>query len=251
LLARGGVPIAEQSTLLRTTIVDAIRKLEERRGWDDDDDDNDDDDESKEIPLLTLLSSDTVTQLRAWAAFVDGNDGAAGRTAEFVVAVERLGRFESNTLRVVIGLLSEAEAPDGGFDLGKQTSELAGDIGQCAAEETNWPAFRLLARHLDKLVLNGKTLERILAQLLGVSINAKDPGAVRCVLQKLPAVVEWDILAYNLACHFAIAGDRAGVLQWAKRSLELGKSPGQFAADSNFDALRTDRDFIAVMASTS
>jgi hypothetical protein len=53
-------------------------------------------------------------------------------------------------------------------------------------------------------------------------------------LPPVPEPVTWDILAYNLCCLAARAGDEARLLTATRRALELGKSPNQFRADADF-----------------
>jgi hypothetical protein len=201
-------------------------------------------------PLPVTPSPPTrVVAARAWANDAQRCSAEQGLVHDFECAAGRLGHYEREATRQFIELLAQAPLPAGYVLDAKRAGGLADDIGMSADDEYGWPHLRLLARHLHKLSLTGKTLERILAQLLGVSIRANDRDAVPALLALVPDTVHWEILGYNLACYHAVTGDRAQMLRFVKRSMELGKSPAQFAADSDFDRWRDDPDFVALMKS--
>jgi hypothetical protein len=54
-------------------------------------------------------------------------------------------------------------------------------------------------------------------------------------------------LMYNLACHFAVAGDKPRLLQSAAAARRLGKPAAQFMADKDFERYREDADFLQVL----
>ena len=106
----------------------------------------------------------------------------------------------------------------------------------------------MLARQLPRLSLQGRSLERILAQLLAVCIRSKDAEGIAALVAQVPATVTWDILAYNLACHFAVVKNEPEMLRYVQRSLDLGKSPTQFLADSDFAPYVERPAFKAILA---
>ena len=56
---------------------------------------------------------------------------------------------------------------------------------------------------------------------------------------------------FNLACHAATHDDRNGTLKWTKRSLDLGKSPSQFETDDDFQAWKSDPDWLALLTASA
>ncbi len=186
--------------------------------------------------------------LHAWANELDGITAAEGRAREVTAALARLGHFDREKLGVAIALLASCD----GYvrpvrDDKDNLRGLADDLGQNADHEDLWPQFCQLARDLSKLQLRGKILERVLAQLIGIAINSKDESAVAALTPLIPEQVEWDILAFNLACLYASRGDRERMLRFTKRSLELGKSPAQFETDGDFAKYLGDPEFRAVL----
>jgi len=69
------------------------------------------------------------------------------------------------------------------------------------------------------------------------------------VIGLAPTEPTWDILAFNLACHFARTNDRRRLLAMTKQALTLGKSPAQFLGDDDFEAFVDDEEFLAVLKS--
>lgn len=49
---------------------------------------------------------------------------------------------------------------------------------------------------------------------------------------------------FNLACYYAIKGNKPEMLKVIKRALELGKDPNEFLNDSDFGGFLQDRDFL-------
>ena len=54
-------------------------------------------------------------------------------------------------------------------------------------------------------------------------------------------------LLYNLACHYALAGDKPRMLSHAAAARRLGKPADQFLQDGDFQRYRTDGDFLRVL----
>lgn len=55
-----------------------------------------------------------------------------------------------------------------------------------------------------------------------------------------------EILAYNLACYYALHHDKEKMLAAVRRAVELGKKKQQFIADADFKDYLADKDFLAV-----
>jgi hypothetical protein len=75
-------------------------------------------------------------------------------------------------------------------------------------------------------------------------------GDDRDRLAQLAALVPSDAspeLRFNLACAYAIAGDRAAMLRAARAALAAGASPTNFERDSDFDAFRDDPELRALL----
>jgi len=56
-----------------------------------------------------------------------------------------------------------------------------------------------------------------------------------------------DILAFNLACFYALKNDKENMLIAVRRARQLGKPKSQFMRDNDFKAHRLDDDFLAVI----
>jgi hypothetical protein len=54
-------------------------------------------------------------------------------------------------------------------------------------------------------------------------------------------------LAYNLACYYAVQGDKPRLLQAASAATRLGKPRAQFMADTDFERYWSDADFLQVL----
>jgi hypothetical protein len=55
---------------------------------------------------------------------------------------------------------------------------------------------------------------------------------------------EEPIVLYNLACYFALAGDKAHALSWLGRAIRMESSLRELVPDeTDFDQLRQDADF--------
>lgn len=211
-----------------------------------------DEEQPAPLPELVLPEGPGFAACLAWADELEGASPDEGRALDVVTHFGLLGRYDAATLQVAIVALAATDPfapPASFFDAeARWPRELAGDVGGLADREDVWPHLRLLARHLHRLELRGKVLERCLAQLLGVSIRARDEEAIERVLAQVPEVVEWDVLAFNLACHHALRGPREAMLRWTQRALELGKSPSQFQSDDDFAGHLEDPELQALFA---
>lgn len=57
-------------------------------------------------------------------------------------------------------------------------------------------------------------------------------------------------LMYNLACHYAVTGDKTRMLEALAVARRLGKRPEQFMADSDFAPYQKDAEFLQALAAT-
>ena len=57
-------------------------------------------------------------------------------------------------------------------------------------------------------------------------------------------------LMYNLACHYAVTGDKARMLEAVAVGRRLGKPTAQFMADTDFEKYWKDAEFLQVLAQT-
>lgn len=185
-------------------------------------------------------------QLRAWATSLDGMTPLVAKSTELrdtlFAAAEQ---YDQEAIARGITTLAELEAFTPApleEDARESWSQFATVIADMAGSQ-EWKPLKLLVRHLHKLPLPPKTKERILAQLIGVCSQGKDAEGLKLAISLAPDVPEWDILAFNLACVTAAAGDREAALKHTRRALELGKPPSQFVTDSDFKGLRHDPDF--------
>lgn len=122
---------------------------------------------------------------------------------------------------------------------------LADRVGQMVATS---PAVMLrLAREFHKIKINDHARQRILAQLLAISMTRNDDEALAAVMKLIPSVVSNPILAYNLACTAARQKDRDAVFKYAKLALTLGKLAEQFRADTDFAPYLRDKEFTGLL----
>lgn len=97
----------------------------------------------------------------------------------------------------------------------------------------------------------------IASQTLAFALHTNEPDLVEAVMATLigsgfdPAVQTNGTLMYNLACYYALTGDRARMLQAAARARSLGKPPSQFLQDADFDRYRQDAEFLQVVNAAS
>jgi hypothetical protein len=193
------------------------------------------------------LPAGVLDELRAWAAELDGMTRDEALSGEVQVMLYRAAQgYRGEEFGKAIDALAALDRYAPRDRAAEKPSELASMVAM-QAESREWDHLRVLARHLHKLAISGKSLERVLAQLVAVCQLAKDDDGHRALEQLVPADVTWDILAFNLACRAAIDGDRSKTLQRVRRALELGKSPTQFMSDSDFAPYHGDVEFLAIL----
>lgn len=97
----------------------------------------------------------------------------------------------------------------------------------------------------------------IASQTLAFALHTNEPDLAQAVMATLigsgfdPAVQTNGTLMYNLACYYALTGDRARMLQAAARARSLGKLPSQFLQDSDFGRYLQDAEFLQVVNAAS
>lgn len=201
---------------------------------------------SKRVKVDEVL----LDQLRAWATSLDGMTPLVAKSTELRDSLfEAAEQYDQKAIAQGITTLAELEAfTPAPLDEGARESwsQFATVIADMAGSQ-EWKPLKLLVRHLHKLPLPPKTKERVLAQLIGVCSQGKDAEGLKLAISLAPETPEWDILAFNLACVTAAAGDKATALKHTRRALELGKPPSQFLSDSDFKSLRQDEDFKALL----
>ncbi|HEY3449553.1 MAG TPA: hypothetical protein VGK67_24585 [Myxococcales bacterium] len=103
---------------------------------------------------------------------------------------------------------------------------------------------------LPKVELDERSFQRVLAQAIPAAMQSRDLELEARCWSLAPAAekVDWDVLAYNLACLSAVKQRRPELLYYARRAVELGKTRSQFLEDSDFAAYTRDADFLAAIA---
>jgi len=196
------------------------------------------------------LEKDKLDKLRVLATELDGMSRAVADSAEVrELLFGGAERFEQEKfVRGITGLqaLPRYTPPPLTDDEDDRQSELASMVAHLA-ECSEFEPLQELARSLHKLELSGKSLERVLAQLVAVCMVGGDPEGLQAILPLVPAQILWDILAFNLACKYARESDREPTFEFTKRALELGKSPDQFLSDTDFEDFARDKEFVALL----
>jgi hypothetical protein len=198
------------------------------------------------------VATPALDKLRALASELDGmapNVAASAEVRELLFGGAESWEQEKFE-RGIAGLeaLDEYAPPPLGENEDDRESELASMVANLAGSSDFEPLQRL-ARQLHKLELTGKSLERVLAQLVAVCMVDADPEGLEHILPLVPPEITWDILAFNLACKYARASDRENAFKLTRRALELGKSPDQFLSDNDFEEFAEDKEFVALLDS--
>jgi len=127
------------------------------------------------------------------------------------------------------------------------------DPGQCrfALDELRGEACRQLRQYDEAIAHYERALrERSndLSALLGIAWCYKRtdqlPRAIAAMDRAYDAQPDEPIVLYNLACYFALDGDKARALSWLGRALRMKSSLRTLIPDEHdFDSLRDDPDF--------
>jgi hypothetical protein len=111
------------------------------------------------------------------------------------------------------------------------------------------------AEKLLPLAGESRKQDDVASNALVLAILSKDKEVESLVFTKLlppdliAEEVSNEVLAFNLACYYAINSNKERLLPIVKRSLILGKSPDQYKSDTDFQAFWEDEDFLAVLES--
>jgi Zn-dependent protease len=180
-------------------------------------------------------------ELQAWAHL------AASRPAEADTALHRLGGgvSASQLVRTMAELAS-----------GRPVASLGLAFGTCEDAVAAVVASRLVVEHdrLDQLLEEVHGLPPAQA---ATALRALQLGLHHSELYREAARVgevffgrEADgVVAYNVACSWACAGDAHEALSWLSRAVDLGwRDTAVLDADPNFDLIRTTDGFQAVRA---
>ncbi|WP_245667158.1 TPR end-of-group domain-containing protein [Leptospira tipperaryensis] len=89
--------------------------------------------------------------------------------------------------------------------------------------------------------------EYFAADLIAYSGQTKDFRFFSLITQMIPNPISDPRLAFNLSCLHALNGNKQEMLQYMKIALFLGKESVEFEKDSDFNAFRSDPDFIRML----
>lgn len=112
-------------------------------------------------------------------------------------------------------------------------------------------ALRQKRRHEEALNAYRQALEENpddLGVLMGMAWCYKRldqlPRAIQTMEQAYQAAPREPVVLYNLACYFALAGDKTQALSWLGRAIRMEPALRQLIPDeTDFDPLRNDSDF--------
>ncbi len=93
--------------------------------------------------------------------------------------------------------------------------------------------------------------EYFAGDLLVYTISGADDQFLPLVYQLIPDNVTDPRLPFNLACLYAIQGDKEETLRYAAITLRLGKPSRDFFNDPDFDRFKKDSDFIRIVKGRS
>lgn len=100
----------------------------------------------------------------------------------------------------------------------------------------------------------GKNLEVIASNSLSVAIILQDTEFQEMILDSLLGknfdllALENATLVFNVACYYAVHGQKQKMLSAARRSLQLGKKPEQLKEERDFSAYLEDEDFRQILS---
>ncbi|WP_230458313.1 TPR end-of-group domain-containing protein [Leptospira weilii] len=89
--------------------------------------------------------------------------------------------------------------------------------------------------------------EYFTADLIIYTTESKDSQFLSLIQQMIPNPIGDARLAFNLSCLYALSGKKQEMLQFMKIALFLGKQTVDFEKDSDFNAFRSDPDFIKMI----
>jgi Leucine-rich repeat (LRR) protein len=125
-------------------------------------------------------------------------------------------------------------------------------IGFVKDEEESHRAPEVLEIFFKLGIAPNKHTKEIAGNALHVVVTHKVSSELeRKVVGELAPQAEMDRrLAYNLACYHAKRGHIGDVLRYAKLALEKGQEAEKFRTDPDFESVRNDTDFVALIATS-
>jgi tetratricopeptide (TPR) repeat protein len=112
-------------------------------------------------------------------------------------------------------------------------------------------ALRMLERHDEALVvleaasvINPKNIDTLLARAWCYKRTGLLSRAIEMMDEACRLSPKTGVLLYNLACYWALAGQKSQALSWLGRAIRLDRDLlGLIAEEHDFDTLRHDVDF--------
>lgn len=114
------------------------------------------------------------------------------------------------------------------------------------ASSGHWEPIKRLFVALCKVLPLTKIVHALYLPVIA-AVKLKDEAFLKSLITYIPEETEDILLAYNLACAFAVFKDKEFMLKYIKKSLELGKTSQQFMEDGDFAPYRNDQDFLDVL----
>lgn len=89
--------------------------------------------------------------------------------------------------------------------------------------------------------------EYFTADLIAYTSESKDSQFLPLIQKMIPNPIGDARLAFNLACLYALQGNKQEMIQYMKIAFFLGKQTVDFEKDEDFNAFRSDPDFIRMI----
>ncbi|WP_210413288.1 TPR end-of-group domain-containing protein [Leptospira barantonii] len=89
--------------------------------------------------------------------------------------------------------------------------------------------------------------EYFTADLIAYTSESKDSQFLPLIQRMIPNPIGDARLAFNLACLYALQGNKQEMLQYMKIAFFLGKQTADFEKDQDFNSFRSDPDFIRMI----
>lgn len=81
--------------------------------------------------------------------------------------------------------------------------------------------------------------------------KTNDEVSFNNLIKYIPEQIDDVLLTYNLACAFACFARKEGLIQYVKRSIQLGKTKQQFMDDTDFNKYLHDTDFLEALSANN
>ncbi len=109
-------------------------------------------------------------------------------------------------------------------------------------------AEKILDAFIDLLPLKQSDFikENLLANALALLVTSKNDKLSEKIMSSsiVPEKITTGLLAYNLACLYSTRNNKAKLLEFTKKALQLGQEPNRFKEDNDFANYQDDADFI-------